>query len=899
MNELESRLLAAFQVEQREYLDGIRSLVQKMAQSAILSSGDLEEAFRLAHSLKAAAQVCGFDTIQQIGRRLEAVFAQLGKGTLPSEKGLALISTVIALLTDWSVALARGGSVPEPREPMVLLDTFLEGNSEQKPLARDDCSSAKHKKQGLKPDDELTSRLLAAFEVEHKEHLEAIRVLLGEMEVEGQTTDRVDEAFRRAHTLKGVTRIAELKQAEVLAHQLETLFARLREGTLQVSTDLVRTVHLGLDAIEDWGACLIHHQSPPNSDIVLTTIDQFLAGKAPPPISTQPVTPSRRLSPPGPTPVPAADTVRIRADNLDRLLQSAGQLLTETLQQDLLKQELTNLSRQISEMERAWGLVRGKAGGAFRQVATLPGMASVAPGLTQVESQLHSLSRKARSIRLLQQRSAWSLGLLGRQLRHEVRRARMVSAETILQGLRKLTRDQAREEGKEIDLRITGLDCEADRLVLQALKDPLMHLLSNAVSHGIEPASERRDKGKREMGQISLGMEVMGNRLRIVLEDDGRGVDRRAVTEAAVRKGLLSQAEARAASEQDCARLLFQPGFSTAHGVTDHFGRGMGLSVVQEALTRLQGQVDLQPGVTAGTRFVLSVPLSIATQRLLLVRSQAQTFAVPVHAIVKLLRIKVAEVDAVEGRPMLRNQGQMLPLVRLTDLLKQPSSNAGSDKNHLQVMVLRCARFASGRPEGMQTPNRMVAVIVDELLAENDALIQDLDSPAADVPGLAGGIVLADGSIALALNPAQLLEAYKPTARSPAPTITSSTSPKKIATVLVVDDSLTTRTLEKSLLEAHGYQVRIAMDGVEALQQLRADLPDLVITDVQMPRMDGFQLLDAIKSDTKLRHVPVIVVTSLERREDQERGLALGADAYIVKRKFDHQELLDTIRQIV
>jgi two-component system chemotaxis sensor kinase CheA len=312
----------------------------------------------------------------------------------------------------------------------------------------------------------------------------------------------------------------------------------------------------------------------------------------------------------------------------------------------------------------------------------------------------------------------------------------------------------------------------------------------------------------------------------------------------------------------------------------------MGMSVVYEAVARLQGEVYHQPQDGPGTAFVLAVPLSIASQRLLLVSCRGQTFAVPVHAIERLLRVKVEDIDTVEGRPMLLLEQQPVPLLSLAALLDMGEAGIRVAGDAVSVLVLRWG------------PKR-VAVAVDAFLAERDSLIKELDAPAANVSKLAGGILLEDGAVALVLNPAELLLTLKPAEKAVALTTAAPVPEKKVPTVLVVDDSLTTRTLEKSILEAHGYEVRIAMDGVEALERLQAETVDLVITDIQMPRMDGFRLLEEMKKNERLARLPVIVVTSQERREDQERGLSLGADAYIVKRKFDHEELLKTIRQMI
>ncbi|MGH9142319.1 MAG: response regulator, partial [Vicinamibacterales bacterium] len=336
-------------------------------------------------------------------------------------------------------------------------------------------------------------------------------------------------------------------------------------------------------------------------------------------------------------------------------------------------------------------------------------------------------------------------------------------------------------------------------------------------------------------------------------------------------------------------RLVLLPGFSTSRTVTDLSGRGMGLSVVAEAVARLQGTVDIAPGRNGGTRVEISAPLSIASHRVLLVTCQHQVFAIPLHGIERLRRVRLsADVRTVESRPVIEVNGQPIPVVSLAHLLNTAEPRVTVTQDTLCVMVMR-------------TGTRCLAVAVDAFLSERDAIIKDLPAPANKNTQLAGGILLEDNSVCLVLNPAEVVEGFQqssnalvlaPDDQTPAPTRTS-------LEILVVDDSLTTRTLEKSVLEAHGYQVAIAVDGIDALNYLRAAPVGLVISDVQMPRLDGFGLLEEMKRDPRLAKIPVVIVSSLENPEDQTRGLTLGADAYIVKRKFDQQELLETVRQIL
>jgi two-component system chemotaxis sensor kinase CheA len=728
---------------------------------------------------------------------------------------------------------------------------------------------------------DIRQKLLATFQIEQRDHVDQIRSLLAMIaKTGGQPAEaQLEEAFRRAHTLKGAARVVELGSVEGLAHRLETLFTQIRQGVLPLNKNVVELVQRALDAIEDCVAGPGEGRSAASFSSVVEDIEQVLGIQ---PQLRQPAIPET------PTPVPAfqpIDTVRINAQNFDGLLRSAVELLSETQQHGRLTEQLKAIEQQVAGLAKEAGDLRRASSGTHGSDEATREFSAIVPRLGWLQREARSVSRQVTALRRLHQRTAWTITRQSKQLQRDVWQARMVPAETLIEGYRKMMRDLARDESKQIEFHVSTTGEHADRRVLDALKDPLMHALRNAVSHGIEFPHERIANGKRAEGWISLRIEGAGQRLNIAVEDDGRGIDTARIKELAVRQKILSQAEAERCSLREIARILFTPGFSTSGSITNLSGRGMGLSVVYEAVRRLQGEVDLQPRPGGGISLQMSVPVSISTHRLLLVSCDGRNFAIPTYWIDRLHRVRLEDVETVEGKPVVTVDGERLPLFALRQLLNFQHDSSHSESDMLAVAILRC--------KGERT-----AVTVDSFLSQNEAVIQDLGPTAPRDGKISGGILLEDGSVALVLNPPNLLENFS----NPEPRAFSGITqpaPKRALSILVVDDSITTRTLEKSILEAHGYRVRVAVDGVEALVQLRTQKADLVISDVQMPRMDGFELLEAIKKDRNLCQIPVIVVTSLERREDQERGLSLGADAYIVKRKFDQTELLATIRQIL
>jgi two-component system chemotaxis sensor kinase CheA len=755
----------------------------------------------------------------------------------------------------------------------------------------------------------IRERLLAAFQVEYQEHLEAMRKLVDELtrRTEGSGIAQLDETFRRAHSLKGAARAVDLLPVEQLSHRLETLFARIRSGQMRLDPELGAVINCCLDGIEDWVTAFVGGQTPADTAEVVALIEAWLNGERPPPVPV-PVAPAEivpaeilaAVPAPEPVPVPepicapepprtpvvAEETVRVRAVHLDRLLRSSNELLTETMNQRSVTEGLLDMDRRLSELDKLWRRLRKLSAATARDLGDGDRAAQLERQADALEQQLRTIGRRTRLSRRQQQRTGWTLRQLAAEVQQEVRDARMVPAESVFAGFRKMVRDLAKESGKVVDVQVGGLDVEADRMVLQGLKDPVMHLLRNALAHGVELPAERQAAGKPPSAVVGLRFAVTDGRLVLSVEDDGRGVDFDKIRTKAVDLGLFTDVEAAELSRQTLVDMIFDPGFSTMGAVDDLAGRGMGLSVVRESVTMMNGTVEVLPREPSGTRFRISLPLSVSTQRLFLVGCQGHTYAVPTEGIDRLFRVPAEAVKTVEGKSVVYLGNQQLPLLSLAHLLALGETAVKVSRNVVPLMVLK-------------NGDRRVGVAVDEFLSIREALVKDIGVPAAMGTMVAGGMLLEDGAVALVLNPFEIVETFRKSGSIRVLTTVEKPAERRVPVILVVDDSLTTRTLEKTILEAQGYVVRLAVDGIEALAKLRAEHVDLVISDIQMPRLDGFGLLQAIKGDQALKTVPVILVTSLEEREDRERGLALGADAYVVKRKFDQKELLETIGQIL
>jgi len=753
----------------------------------------------------------------------------------------------------------------------------------------------------------IRERLLQAFQIEYREHLEAIRSLLNDLgrRTEGSGIAQLDEIFRRAHSLKGAARAVDLPPVEQIAHRLETLFVRVRDGKIPLDGAVAAMINRALDAVEDWVAASGAAKALPDMAPAMEEIEAVLEGREVSPTTaavTAPPPPPPAAAPPlAAEVVPAVqeevverplsttkveETVRVKAVHLDRLLRSSNELMTETMIQRQLTRELVEIDRSLAEFDKHWRTVRKQASAAIREMGDHDRSATLDRQFEALEQSLRMLTREARSSRRTQQRTGWALRQLGQELQQEIRQVRMVPAESIFGGFRKMVRDLARDVGKQVEVQVSGLEVEADRMVLQGLKDPVMHLLRNALSHGVEFPEDRAAASKPPSAMVALRFDIAEGRLQVRVEDDGKGVDFDAIRHKAVERGLFEADEAADLAHQTLLDLIFDPGFSTAGAIDDLSGRGMGLSVVREAAAMMNGTIDVQRREPVGTCFRLSVPLSVSTQRLFLVESQGHVYALPTEGVDRLYRVKADDVATVEGKSIVYLGREQLPLLSLAHLLALGESSVRVTRNVVPLVVLR-------------NGERRVAIAVDGFLSIREGMVKDIGVPASRGTMVAGGMLLEDGDIALVLNPFEIVETFRKSGSIRVLTTVEKPVESRVPVILVVDDSLTTRTLEKSILEAHGYQVRLAFDGLEALGRLRAEQIDLIISDIQMPRLDGFGLLQAVKADLALKAIPVILVSSLEAREDRERGLALGADAYVVKRKFDQKELLETIGQFL
>jgi len=560
---------------------------------------------------------------------------------------------------------------------------------------------------------------------------------------------------------------------------------------------------------------------------------------------------------------------------------------------ELRFKRVIELRQKLNRWQREWRSVRA---GYIRLIRRVQDSSASTPPPPELTTMLRFLETNQRYLQnanrdmlhLYQALSQDQLALLtlADNLQDRVADLRMMPFETVAGGMQRLVRDLARDLKKQVVLDIIGAHVEIDKAVLDALREPLMHLIRNSVDHGIESPLERSQLGKPAFGLIEIIVEQRGSQILIRVRDDGRGLHPDLLRQKAVQRGLLNGAEAEALDDDSARMLIFQPGFSTQDVVSAISGRGLGMDIVRERVESLRGRISVSSVPGQGMTTTISVPVSLTRIRCVLLRLGDEEYAVPSVMIARMERVERSQIYSAKGQSMIQLGGRPMPLFSLGDVLAVPTMDA--EKSQADVVVL-------------QALDRTVAFEVDDLYSELELVLKPLGRELINTPFIAGAALLGSGDVVIVLDANDLVRVASGgmmPRRNRLPTLTGSPSQRRLR-VLVVDDSITTRTLEKNILETAGFEVVVAVDGVEAWTNLLEINPDVIISDVEMPKMNGLELTRRVKSDVRTRNIPLILLTSLNKPEQREAGLAAGADAYLVKSQFDQAELLDTIQSVL
>jgi two-component system chemotaxis sensor kinase CheA len=735
--------------------------------------------------------------------------------------------------------------------------------------------------------------MVELFFDEAHERLEALSGKLLEIERRPNDGELLRDVFRDLHTVKGSSAMVGLAPVNRLAHAAEDLVGGLRDGGRTADGATIDALLAALDALRDMlrqaraRAPITHDPSA-----VVRRLRDPHGGAEPIVKPSAPAAPSGGAPSAGEAKEAARQTIRVDFDKLDRLLNLVGELV---LGRDGLRGAISALGSVTGELggeralaRRAATAVAGTAladsmtrGGGLRAIsgATKTGLANLSDELGRVERVLTDISHDL-------DQSTGRLDSISSELRDQVMRLRMVPIGGVFRKHVRTVRDLAASLGKRARLELTGEDTELDKLLVEALDDPLVHLVRNSVDHGIELPDAREAAGKPPEGVVRLSASHRGNQVVIRIADDGRGMDPAKLKAKAREKGIVTDAELATMDDRDALELIFRPGFSTAAHVTEVSGRGVGMDAVRQTIvSRLKGAVEIESTVGQGSAITLRLPLTLAIIQVLLARSGGEVFAIPLDSVLRTLVVPPHELRLVGDREVLEVRGRHVAVIRLADVLELGDDDLGGADLHVVLT---------------EQGGDLYGLACDHLLGKKEIVIKSLGELLQGVPCAAGATLLGD-RVALILDvPAVVQRALRqPTRRAAAPAAAAPGETRPGAPqILLVEDSDIVRESLRRLLADNGFAVTVAVDGVAGLELAKQRRFDLISTDVMMPRMDGYELTRALRSMPEYRDVPIVMVTSRGERIDKVRGFDAGVDEYITK-PHDRQLLLRAVKKFL
>ena len=976
--------------ERLQFLREYSSLVQEAAPRR----DEVEKLYEAAHWLAGAAAQQNFPLFSEIAGRMAHVFQYALHAELPPESHGPLVEFLADAITvlegdlmqiyadqtetaddvdtfkrRYSFAFAQPAAQESGARPAVMPEPSYEQAVEESAAVFNAQAP-----EALPEDEEVPAEVLEFFVPEADEHLGAVTECLLAIE-SGVTAENVHKLFRAMHTIKGSAAQVGLRRVSAVAHRMEDLVGRIRDGSLRATPEVVDLCLESVDVLKK----SIHRQWPDDETAKagMQAIVERLAPYAPREAEAPTATESATTEAPAPVvesatetvievaapaaatkrrtaaAVPTGKSVRIALDRLDRMMNAVGELvinrtrmvghmaelekLVEVL--NFSKSRLVGKIDDFQEKHEFQLLKRGNsAAGPFgngnghgngsngKNGGSALAQRGAAPGGMEEFSDLEMdryddfniLSRSLTEISADVNEVLTQLdGFLGRvegdigeftklahNLQDEITAARMVPIGNLSTRLSRTVREAAKETGRMVDFELEGEATELDNNIIQQLADPLIHLVRNAVAHGIEDPDERRTAGKPERGHVTLRAYHRGNHIFLDVQDDGRGIDYDRVREHAIEASLVSPEVAHKLSERELRDILFHPGFSTASSATELAGRGVGLDVVKANVAALNGEIEVRSEKGSGCFFSLKVPLTLIISQALFVRCSTSTFAFPLSTVEEIRRIKPEEIEEVGGKLYTRVRDLITEIVRLDSQLEMPPLEAAN--GYYKLVLVRVA-------------NRQIGIVVEEVLGKDEIVIKSLGTYLRRVKLFPGATIAPDGSLILLIDLNRLVDAGAPERRALGPAaagiarvfapgaaaVASGSIPGEATdairdekVVLVTDDSISVRKFVGRMLEKAGYRVKLASDGLEAAEVAAQSGCHLILTDIEMPRMNGYELMAHLRQDPSTKRIPVMVLTSRAGAKHKERAMKEGAAAFLTK-PVQEEQLLAAVAELI
>jgi two-component system, chemotaxis family, sensor kinase CheA len=765
-------------------------------------------------------------------------------------------------------------------------------------------------------DEELRS----LYQVASADHLNTIESGLLQLEKNPQDKGQLNALLRATHSLKGDSRMLGVQDAETLVHQMEELLSAVDKGEQNFTQDMCDRLYKGLDAVrrvaqeattgEPANVSIFHimaelmgamsqSEAPaltapvtmPTVDLAveatLASVEEALASLPSakstfiPQESDSPSDLAGDMASAAPDEQYTIDTIRVKAQTLDGLMTQADELSVTKLQVAQRVDDISGLLNLWEDWTREttkWKQNQGH----------LSPQETIQEYEELNQNRLQQLGSLLTQLRSFVAEDTSRLSSVANDLESGLRKLRLMPLSSVFSLFPRMVRDIGKQQDKDINFQIEGGDVLADKRILEEIKDPLTHLLRNAVDHGIESTVERLEKGKSGTSSLRLRGYASGDRIVIEVLDDGRGLDVDAIQRSALRKGLYTEAELAVMTPGQIQGLIFAPGFSTRTTVTELSGRGVGLDVVKDNIERLKGSIEVESTPNKGCIFRLTISSNLATTHALLVSVNQAPYAIPLDVVETMRLVSRKELFKMEGRFTLNWQDQPIPIAWLSDLLEVSAQSA--DALSANNQALSCVILKVGKT--------YLGLIVDALMDQQTLVLKPQSKLLKRIRNVAGATLLGSGEICMVLNPQDLVKSALKGSTSGA-IVERLTEVRTKTRILLVEDSIPIRTQVKRILESAGYDVTAAVDGLDGFNKLRSGQFDAVVSDVEMPNLTGLELTARIRQYSEYDELPVILVTTLAKEEDKRRGADAGANAYLTKGDFDQSLLLNTLRRFV
>lgn len=911
-----------------------------IAEDAARQHTVLPELLMAAHAIRGAAKIIGFEPGAQLAEAVELLLRDVERGEAALTAGQSsAISLAIGSfeqmvkagpegLTAWAGA-ERGqlGSVTAALKGALGLDGLLQP---PRVAARAPLPSPAVAPRAVRGENSTSPSIIELFRSETAACTEVLSRGLVELESGGRAD--LESLMRAAHSIKGAARVVGFDVGVQVAHALEDCLVKAQDGLLALPREAIDVLLAAVDVLaevgqltpadlEPWQAqrgagvadllVRLRHLAqlklsvpnvPSPSLLGLGRQSERLAArlsaapaevqiqiKAETPVEaggTASLVPTASLAPlasvaPAAGMAPARDrVVRVNAQSINRLMGLAGESLVESRRVQTFSGALGRLRRRQAELATLLEMLERQGGAALDPLArsTLEDARTrAAECRTLLSEQLNELDGYARRVDDLSDR-----------LYREALKSRMRPFGDCAHGFPRMVRDVARQLGKDVRFELSGEATDVDRDVLESLEAPLTHLLRNAVDHGLEAAAERSSAGKPAQGVVRVEARHHAGMLAITVSDDGRGIDPAALRAKIVERGLLAESVVQNLTSLELFEFIFLPGFSTASAVTEISGRGVGLDAVRSMVEAVSGVVRVSSELGRGTSFYLQLPVTRSVMRAVVAEVAGEAYAFPLLRIERILRVAASEVQTLGAVQYFVLEGENVSLVGASQILGFGSETPKNREICVVVIGDRTRRYG---------------IAVDKFLGEHDLVVRPLDHRLGKVQDIAAAAILVDGSPALILDVDDLMRSIEKLAQTGRiDKLTARADAKQGAArkrVLVVDDSITVREVERQLLVNRGYDVDVAVDGIDGLNSVRSQRYDLIVSDIDMPRLNGLELVRAIKQDPKLGSTPIIIVSYKDREEDRMRGLDAGANYYLTKSSFHDETLVRAVEELI